>query len=435
MSSAKAIIGGVWIFVMVGCSSPATSQGSAQPEGPTGGSAANAGVSGAGGSPADSGAGGAIQGSGGTGTSITTGTTSEKLSAIAVGAGTEHTCAVLTGGSLRCWGWNNDRMLGNGSTVQLSSTPVAVLNITNGAAVSGGGSHNCVLLEGGSIQCWGLDEYGQLGDGTSTFLSSIPVTVSGITNALNVSAGADHSCAVLRDGSIRCWGDNVFGALGDGTTTSSSTSVAVSGITNALNASAGRSYTCALLSDGSVKCWGDNSQGALGNGSTTNSSMPVVVAGITNASGVTAGYDHACALLSGGTVQCWGQNGSGALGNGSTTSSLTPVTALGITNALAASAGAYHACALLSGGTVQCWGQNDVGEIGNGTTIAALPFSSPTPVQVTGISNAHAISAGRMHTCALLAGGSIQCWGSNGFGGLGNGSTTDSSVPVTVAGF
>jgi hypothetical protein len=172
----------------------------------------------------------------------------------------------------------------------------------------------------------------------------------------------------------------------------------------------------------------------LGNGSTTNSSTPVQVSGITNATGVTAGTDHACAVLASGTVQCWGQNGAGELGNGSTTNSLTPVTVLGITNALAASAGAFHTCALLSDGTVKCWGQNDVGQIGNGTTVAAPPFSNPIPVQVSSVTSASAISAGHVHACALLNSGSIQCWGENFFGELGNGSTTNSPIPVTVAG-
>jgi alpha-tubulin suppressor-like RCC1 family protein len=433
MCSAKAMSQGLLVVVLAGCSSPTTNQGNGQLNGNSGGSTSNTGVSGTGGSTAASGAGGATQATGGA--SISTGTTSKEFSAIAVSAGAEHTCAVLTSGSLQCWGWNSDRMLGNGTTINLSSTPVAVLNIINGAAVSSGQLHNCALLNSGSIQCWGLNQYGQLGDGSSTQIIPTPVTVLGISSAVTVSAGYDHSCAVLTGGSIHCWGDNVFGALGDDTTTSSSTPVLVSGITNALSVSAGYRYSCALLGGGLVKCWGSNSNGVLGDGTTTSSSTPVLVSGITNASAVTAGTDHACAVLTTGTVQCWGQNAAGELGNGSLTNSLTPVTVLGITNALAVSAGAFHTCALLSGGTARCWGQNDVGQVGNGTTIAASPFGSPIPVEVSGITSASAISSGRMHACALLDGGSIQCWGEGFFGELGNGSTTNSAIPVTVAGF
>src|SRR5437867_4270855 len=219
-------------------------------------------------------------------------------------------------------------------------------------------------------------------------------TATGVSPAAAVDAVSFHTCARLQDGTVRCWGLNDSGQLGDGTTTNASTPVAVPGVGGAAAVSGGGFHTCARFPDGTLECWGRNDSGQLGDPATTsfNSVTPVRVTGITSAIAVAAGGFHTCALLADGTVRCWGENDFGQLGNGTsdptpgtpTTVNSTPVTVSGITTAVAISAGGWHTCALLRGGTVQCWGENTYGQLGDGATIAPpAPGRSPTPVTVT----------------------------------------------------
>jgi alpha-tubulin suppressor-like RCC1 family protein len=327
------------------------------------------------------------------------------------------------------------------------TTPLEITKIDTATDIASGLYHTCILLSDGTIQCFGSNVHGELGDGTRTD-SSIPVEVIGITTATAITAGGGvrregHTCALLSDASILCWGDNGNGQLGNGTTKRSPSPVPVTGITTATAIAAGSGrggHTCAVLSDGTARCWGDNRRGQLGNGTTTSSSTPVEVTGIATAIAIAAGggdeVGFSCALLSDGTIQCWGSNRNGQLGNGETQRSLTPVPVSGISTAttIAAGGGAItaHACALLSDDTIKCWGDNQSGQLGNGTTTG-----SSTPVEVTGITTAMAIAAGggrHGHSCALLFDGTIKCWGSNRNGLLGNGTTTNSSIPLEVTG-
>ena len=306
-----------------------------------------------------------------------------------------------------------------------SPTP-AVSNVT----ISNGASHSCAVVANTTIKCWGNNVFGQLGDGNNA-ASNTPVTVTGITGPTQISTGFNHSCALLADTTIKCWGHNFFGQLGNGTRINANTPVTVTGITGATQISAGAAHSCALLADTTIRCWGYNGNGQLGGGGNANSNTPVTVSGLDGATQISTGAYHSCALIPIlDAIKCWGSNFDGELGNGTTNiGSNTPVNVSGITGATQISAGGADSCALLADTTIKCWGNNLSGQLGDGTN-----DDSNTPVTVTGITGATQISTGSDHSCALLADGTIKCWGENFDGQLGNGTLTDSNTPVTVFG-
>ncbi len=353
----------------------------------------------------------------------------------------------IAGGSGLSWNWGDGSVDTTGSPVQKVWNKMGSFTRTQSAQVGGqtatstlsvavakplaNGSYNhaCALQPGGTVRCWGDNPFGQLGDGTVN-VATTSVAVTGLSDAVAVATGEKHSCALRAGGTVLCWGFGTDGELGNADSPNSSTvTVVVSGLTDAVAIAAGATHTCALRAGGSVQCWGSNTAGELGTGlRSAGSNVPVAVSSLNNATVVAlaVGNRLSCALKSSGTVSCWGSNDNGQLGIGSLGVDNPNATPLSLSNVVAITAGGFHACALLANGTVSCWGRNADSQLGGNSS----PKSS-VPVAVAGLSDVVAVSGGGAHTCALLSAGTVRCWGQSAQGQLGNGST--SSAPPIIS--
>ncbi|RYY02884.1 MAG: PKD domain-containing protein [Gammaproteobacteria bacterium] len=281
---------------------------------------------------------------------------------VAVSAGGNHSCAITALGALKCWGENTNGQLGNGVGAfgLNSNVPVNVVGLNSGViAVSLGRSHTCAIVTPGAIKCWGDNGSGQLGNGTN-ISSNTPVNVTGLeTGAYKISAGNSHSCAAVSGTGAFCWGSNGSGSLGNGTDFDNKLPIAVTGLSGSIiSLASGYKHSCAVTSAGRVKCWGYNLQGQLGIGTTTDSPVPVQIASLSDIVLVSLGEGHSCALNSAGYTSCWGVNTYNQLGN-ETDSWFTPdPTSANVQEgtAEAISVGGYNTCALKADGSVQCWG-------------------------------------------------------------------------------
>ena len=294
---------------------------------------------------------------------------------IAVAAGGNQSCAVQTDGYLRCWGnmggYENPNAISAPTIIQNASGPLANVRYVDLGGESYGKDNGCAITTAGALWCWGANDKGQVGDRTTTNrLNAVQVISSDV---IAVSVGISHSCAVLQSGVVQCWGANNVGQLGDGLTidsTSFSTSPQAAGLSGAVGISVNGSNSCALISDGTVKCWGSNSNMQLGSGSfSVNSSSPTAVAGLSGVIGVSVGDTHACAVLSNGTVMCWGNGLYKQVGRSGGINA--PGLVDGITNATAVTAGVNHTCALIGTNDVKCWGDGSNGILGDGVSTEA----------------------------------------------------------------
>ena len=372
--------------------------------------------------------------------------------------GRQHACRVEPDGAVTCWGANFRGQLGIGVRSVGNTRPVEVVGIDAPVAtLSAGDSHTCAVTTAGDVLCWGANDAGQLGDGT-TEASGIPVAVRGLGSpAVAVSAGGAHTCVVTRAGGVACWGDDQSGQLGGGRsfpTGSSSAPVDVVDLaTGVVSVSAGVSHTCAVTTAGGVKCWGDNYLGQLGDGGDRSwRNSPADVVGL--ASGMTAvaaGVSHTCALTAAGRVTCWGANTDGQLGDGTVEDAggsddapapqdppgrNVPGDVLGLTAGVTAISAYLHSCAVTAEGRVACWGPNYSGQLGGGTgshpTVGGVVGAEP--VDVVGLpAGASVVSTGLSHSCLATDEGAVTCWGSNEAGELGDGTTLPRLRPVPVA--
>jgi alpha-tubulin suppressor-like RCC1 family protein len=310
--------------------------------------------------------------------------------------------------------------------------PVAVA-LTGVTAMGAGTAHTCAQTSAG-LQCWGRNAEGQLGLDRSDPFISTPTIVTGAT-ARSLGLGREHSCIVDASGA-RCWGGNTRGQVGDGSTTPRPRPVAVEGLVAApVQVAARGSHTCALLETGQVQCWGDNSFGQLGTGASSSAPAPTprLVVAIDDAVEVAAGSTHTCARRRSGEVWCWGSNAFGQVGDGTVRNERPQPTRAGsLTDATQLTAGVDHSCALDAAGAVWCWGNNTDGQLGIDNTVPGGVIEMPTPTRVASLDPADRIGAGDAHTCVRLAGGGYRCWGFNESGQLGDGTMSATFTPVAV---
>lgn len=339
----------------------------------------------------------------------------------------DHTCIVLLSRKVRCWGYNADGELGNGQSGNnvISFVPVATSGITTALSVHTSPFHSCARLNGGQVRCWGSNDFEEIADGTVD--SDEPLEVASLAGAKDLQLWAAVTCGILANDALACRGD-VTGLnpnpietyIGD----------------ELLAAGPGEDHACVVVSTGAVSCFGNYTWGQLGNNNVLLPPVgPVEADGISTAISVGVGANHSCALLQNGTVKCWGANALSQIGDGTTSSQPVPVNVGTVSGATALAVGLNHNCALLNTGAVRCWGDNSDGQLGNGSDTGSIG----DPVLVSGITNAISISAGQSHSCAVLANGRVQCWGSNADGQLGNGQAPgdlpSSRTPVYVSGF
>jgi alpha-tubulin suppressor-like RCC1 family protein len=321
-------------------------------------------------------------------------------------------------------------LTGCGGSSKSPATPYS----TN-LAITAGADHSLALKRDGTVWAWGSNASGQLGDGTMTD-SLVPkkISSSSLSGVIAIAATTSHNLALKSDGTVWGWGHNYYGELGDGTYMTSILTpkqISTSLLSGVIAIAMGNYHSLALKSDGTVWAWGANYLGQLGDGTTTASLVPKQISSIalSEVIAITAGYYHSLALKSDGTVWTWGKNSNGQLGDGTTTNILVPKQVL--SGVIAIAAGAFYSLALKSDGTVWGWGYNSYGELGDGTTTDSLV---PKQISSSSLSGVNAIAAGADHSLALKSDGTVWAWGNNYCGQLGDGTTTERHTPEQVSG-
>jgi len=387
--------------------------------------------------------------------------------AVQVSVGIYHSCALLTNGQVRCWGYNAYGQLGDG-TIDDSPRAVVVRALSGPGPLTGvrqvavGRYHTCALLTNGQVRCWGHNTAGQLGIGNLSEHHR-PVAVLNaagtgrLTGVRQLSTEYEGGCATLTNGQARCWGSDDYGELGNGPPTPDAVSLpvavrAVAGsgpLTGVAAMAGGYDTNCALLTNRQIRCWGDSTtNGSLGNGvPDVDSPRPTIVRNVADTGPLTAvrnvahsGY-HGCANLTNGQVRCWGENDTAQLGNNTLDPHDTPVVTLRngatgpLTNVQQVGVGTEFSCALLTNGQVRCWGANDYGQVGVGSIDA---FVRPVPQDVAApsgngnLTGVVQVDVGDSHTCVVRSNREVRCWGYGIYGQLGNGAEVTRGRPVLV---
>jgi alpha-tubulin suppressor-like RCC1 family protein len=355
---------------------------------------------------------------------VTAASTGAQAVFLSIAAGGAHSCGISMANRAYCWGSNNLGQVGNGTSTLQFNTPQPVSGNLTLVSVSTGMYHTCALNGAGAAYCWGWNAFGQLGDGSTTN-RAVPVLVSGGITFASITAGGNsavsHSCGLTPTGAAFCWGRNLDGELGDGTTTDRTIPTAVQGGLTFIGLSAGGAHTCGLTATRKVYCWGDAPE--IGEGTTTDRSTPTLIAGSLEFKFLTATWWSACGITLANETYCWGYVSSA-------TATPTPT----LVSAPAAFAGVFSgnqfSCGVSSPGAAFCWGLNTSGQLGDGTTTT---HTTPLPVIGGIVFGKFAIGDG--HACGLTSPGLAYCWGRNTLGQLGDGTPINKNVPTAVKSF
>lgn len=361
-------------------------------------------------------------------TTFTSGRTNASMASVTgIATGTFHSCAI-TGGIIKCWGLNGSGQLGDGGN--LDSAQAVSVNGLSGLTptkVVVGGYFSCGLFSNGTVRCWGRNDFGQLGTGNTTGLSSATTAAIGLTTVSDIEAGSHHVCAKTSSNQVYCWGYNAFGQVGNGSTDNKTSPTLISALTDISDLGLGSNHSCAVSSTGSTYCWGLNSFSQIGDGLTANRLAPIEITAAAGSVQIDGGDEFTCSRLAAGTLMCWGHNNFGQLGRGNNTDSTSPVAVPSLSGITDFSTGAGQVCAKGSSLTY-CWGNNEWGQLAS-NSLNGLN----TPTDVPALASATNVAMGDTYACALFS-GSAKCWGSNSRGQLGVGAADLRLYPVMVQG-
>ena len=354
-----------------------------------------------------------------------------------VSAGSNHTCGIRAG-MLFCWGLNLFGQLGDGTNVK-RLTPKRITAVSDWKSVTAGSGHTCAIRGTGALYCWGDNEKGQLGDGTVAPRIS-PKRITAVSDWKFVTSGGEenrsYTCAIRGTGALYCWGDNSSGQLGDGTKTQRFSPKRITAVADWTTIAAGGEeiaiHTCAIRGAGALYCWGDNFNGQLGDGTQTDHLSPKRITAVDDWTSVAAGGEeensHTCAIRGTGALYCWGYNGTGELGDGTGIQRLSPKRITAVSDWNDITAGALHTCGVRGTGALYCWGGNHVNQLGDGTDTGRL-----SPVRITAVADWKLVAAGDYHSCAIRGTGALYCWGFNLHGQVGDGTDGNQrSTPTRV---
>jgi alpha-tubulin suppressor-like RCC1 family protein len=347
--------------------------------------------------------------------------------------GATHTCGVTTDNRAYCWGLNYYGQLGNGGYGAAETTrPVAAVADRQFLEIRVGTNFTCGLTTENRVYCWGINTEGQLGNGSSSQYSLDPTLLAGSRRYRLLRVGTSHGCAITLADVTFCWGLNSYGQVGDGSTTNRRSPVKVAGGITFRQVSPGGFHTCAVSSGKKAYCWGQNAYGQLGNRSSTTQLTPTGVSDGRLFNVVSAGNAHTCGVTTDNKAYCWGWNKYGQLGDGTTSRRSRPTAVAGGLTFSGVSPGSGHTCGVTTGNAAYCWGWNYYGQVGDGTDGWASTRLTPTAV-AGGLLFDRVVAGISPYSCGVSTAGRGYCWGENVGGYLGDGTTSSRSLPTPVA--